>query len=145
MKIEGLPEEINEHLEQLPKIKEYYTALAANSSYVKTGEADYLLDDVSDSRLRTALVYIGKHNRLPRWSNLKSLTNDNCATAYRRAMIYGWANLQTLMWTVRGEFMSPIPPDQIKTAKQVALVCKTCGEYKATGMFGTVAEKRVFA
>ncbi len=135
MQIVGLPQRINKQLALLPTIQKYYEELAANPSYVKTGEIDYLLNDFSDDKLRDALIYVGKHNTLPPHSEIQELTNPACVRAYRQSMEFGWANLRFLQRVVKATFMPDESPSKIMYARQVALYCKLCGEYKASGMF----------
>ena len=95
MRIAGLPEEINEQLNLIPVAKQYFEELAAHPYYVKTGQADTILDPITDDNLRHALIHIGKHNELPELSELKNLTSGEHVDAYTNVMEFGWANLRS--------------------------------------------------
>ncbi|MFC1742074.1 hypothetical protein ACFL3V_06060 [Nanoarchaeota archaeon] len=134
MRIAGLPRRINGELGRIHDVKRYYKELAANPSYIKTGEVDYLLDSIKDDGLREVLVYIGKHNVLPD-SDIRGIINGDYAQSYADVWKAGWANLKYLLEVVNSRFMPDANPSQISYTRQVALYCKGCGEYKATGMF----------
>ncbi len=134
MRIAGLPKRLNEQLGMIPKVVQYYEELLLHPLYRKTGQADGLLVDIPDDTLRNALVYIGKHNSLPPFLDVKNLINGDNSESYRQSMDLGQVNLRFLLRSVKSLFMAQAP-EQIHYARQAALVCKSCGEYKATGMF----------
>ncbi len=135
MKIAGLNKKVNSQLALLKDVKIYFEQLAEHPSYLKTGEIDGTLDCVTDKNLRDALIHIGKHNTLPPNFELKSLTNGDYAESYKNGLEFGWADLQFLMRIVKATFMSETNTSHIRYARQAALYCKGCGEYKAKGMF----------
>ncbi|MFH1668823.1 MAG: hypothetical protein ABIA62_02760 [Candidatus Woesearchaeota archaeon] len=134
MRIAGLPRQLNDQLEMIPKVVQYYEELSLYPSYQKTGQADEILSEIPDDTLRDALIYIGKHNSLPLFLDVKRLINGDNSESYRQSMDLGQVNLRFLIRSVKSVFMNQAP-DQIHYARQAALFCTSCGEYKATGMF----------
>ncbi|GAG07684.1 unnamed protein product, partial [marine sediment metagenome] len=110
-------------------------------SYVKTGEADYLLSSLPDVALMESIIYIGKHNVLPK--GIRGLTNGDCVESYHNGVDLGQANIQFLQRAVKHQFMSQYR-QHIHYARQVAFFCKVCGEYKATGMFEFIRKDKSY-
>jgi hypothetical protein len=150
MKIAGLPKRINDQLALLPDVKSYFEALAANPALASSeGSPDLgsdlgsFLQSITDERLRDTIVHIGRFNELPPFAEMKKLTNGDCAESYRTGMEYGWANLRFLLRVIKVTFMTHQVP--LRYSRQVALFCKGCGEYKATGMFGFETKDKSYA
>lgn len=131
----GLDESILEQLELLPFVRAYFEAIAAHPDPEKAS-LDSLLNPIANDNLKYAIRHIGRTGELPDVKELRELRDRDLGFAYRRSVDMGWMNLRFLHRAIKSKFMDhPEFGPRLRYARQVAAICKGCGEYKLSGMF----------